>query len=213
MVDTPPEFRLQAIRSGLTRLDALLYTHSHADHIFGLDDVRRFNDLQKQEMPVFAMPETLLDLERSFRYAFIPTQEGGGKPRLDLTPIVGDRLDWEGIRIRVLPVRHGSLPVLAFRMGDFAYVTDASYLPAETMAGLLGLHTLILGALRWEPHPTHFTIPQALSVIEELRPRRAFLTHLAHNLPHAATEAGLPPGVRLAYDGLLLTFSDEAAGV
>jgi phosphoribosyl 1,2-cyclic phosphate phosphodiesterase len=205
LVDTPPELRLQVVRSHVRRVDALLFTHSHADHIFGLDDVRRFNEMQEGELPVFSRPETLADLERAFRYVFVPTQAGGGKPKLALTALEGDRLEWEGLTVEAIPVFHGELEVLAFRFGDFAYVTDTSRIPDESRERLRGLDTLILDALRWEPHPTHFSIEQALEAVRELKPRRAFFTHLAHTVKHSETEARLPEGVRLAYDGLVLT--------
>jgi phosphoribosyl 1,2-cyclic phosphate phosphodiesterase len=189
-------------------VDALLFTHSHADHIFGLDDVRRFNEMQGGELPVFARPDTLADLERAFRYAFITTQVGGGKPKLALTPLNEERLEWEGLTVEVIPVFHGSVEIAAFRFGNFAYVTDTSLIPEASLERLRGLDTLILAALRWEPHTTHFTIDQALAAVEELRPRRTFFTHMAHTVPHAETEARLPPGVRLAYDGLILSVPD-----
>ena len=211
LVDTPPELRQQVIRSQVRRVDALLFTHSHADHIFGLDDVRRFNEMQSGELPVFAGETTLRDLERSFRYVFVPTQLGGGKPRLALTPITGDRLEWDGISVEAIPVFHGELEILAFRCGPFAYVTDASRIPPESLERLRGLDTLILGALRWEPHPTHFTIDQALEVVSELAPRRTFFTHLSHTVPHAETERRLPSGVRLAYDGLILDLPNDCS--
>jgi phosphoribosyl 1,2-cyclic phosphate phosphodiesterase len=204
IVDTPPELRQQVIRSQVRRVDALLFTHSHADHIFGLDDVRRFNEIQGGELPVFAREETLDDLRRAFRYVFVPTQEGGGKPRLALTPLAGSRLEWQGPAIEVIPVFHGTLEICAFRFGEFAYVTDASRVPAEAMQRLLGLDTLILGALRHEPHPTHFTVAEAVEVAAVLQPRRTFFTHVSHGLRHADTERDLPAGVRLAYDGLVL---------
>ena len=202
LIDTPPELRQQVIRSHVRRVDALLFTHSHADHIFGLDDVRRFNEMQGGELPVFARTETLSDVERAFRYVFVPTQLGGGKPQLALTPLQGDRLEWQGLAIEAIPVLHGRMPVLAFRFADFAYVTDVSEIPPASLERLRGLDTLILDALRAEPHPTHFTIEKALEVVAELRPRRTFFTHMSHSVPHAATERTLPPGVRLAYDGL-----------
>ncbi|MBI3944578.1 MAG: MBL fold metallo-hydrolase [Armatimonadetes bacterium] len=204
LVDTPPELRLQAIRAGLTRLDAVLFTHSHADHVFGLDDVRRFNDLQGGALPCYANAETLGDLERIFRYVFVPTQRGGGKPRLELRPLDG-RFDLFGLAVRPLTVMHGQLPITAYRLGNVAYVTDVSFLPEEAEDALHGLDLLILGALRFRPHSTHFSIPQALEVVARLRPRRALFTHLCHDVDHAAASADLPDGVGLAYDGLSVT--------
>jgi len=210
LVDTPPELRQQVIRSQIRQVDALLFTHAHADHIFGLDDVRRFNEMQGGEMPVFARPDVLEELQRAFRYVFITTQVGGGKPQLALQPLEGDRLEWEGLTIETIPVFHGNYPITAFRVGDFAYVTDTSRIPEESLERLRGLDTLILDALRWEPHPTHFNIEEALAVVEELRPRRTFFTHLAHTVSHAETERRLPESVRLAYDGLILNVPDPA---
>ncbi len=205
LVDTAPELRQQAVRSHLRRVDAILYTHSHADHIFGLDDVRRYNEMQGGEMPIFAREDVLRDIERVFRYVFVSTQLGGGKPRLALSPLEGDRLEWEGLAVEVIPIFHGELPIVGYRFGPFAYVTDASRIPPESRDRLRGLDTLVLGALRWEPHPTHMNIEEALAVVADLRPRRTFFTHMAHTVRHAATDRGLPEGVRLAYDGLVLT--------
>jgi phosphoribosyl 1,2-cyclic phosphate phosphodiesterase len=204
LIDTPPELREQAIRYHLTQVDAVLFTHSHADHIFGLDDVRRFNDLKQGEMRCHGRRDTLEDLRQSFRYVFTPTQEGGGKPRLDLVPIEEERFVVEGIAVEAIPVWHGALEVTAFRIGGFAYVTDVSRIPDYSLQRLRDLDTLVLGALRHEPHPTHFTIAEALAVVAELQPRRAFFTHLSHSVEHRTVEATLPPGVHLAYDGLIL---------
>jgi phosphoribosyl 1,2-cyclic phosphate phosphodiesterase len=204
LVDTPPELREQAIRFHLTHVDAVLFTHSHADHIFGLDDVRRFNDLKQGDMNCYGSRETLQDLENSFRYVFTPTQEGGGKPRLNLIPIEPGCFEADGVPVEAIPVWHGQLEILAFRVGRFAYVTDVSRIPEPTLERLRGLDTIVLGALRYEPHPTHFSIEEALAIIAELQPRRAFFTHLSHSLEHRAVETSLPPGVRLAYDGLIL---------
>jgi phosphoribosyl 1,2-cyclic phosphate phosphodiesterase len=204
LVDTPPDLRLQVIESHVRRVDAILLTHSHADHIFGLDDVRRFNELQGGELPVYGRPDTLEDVRRAFRYVFVETQLGGGKPQLSLRPVEGNRLDWQGLPIEFIPVFHGRLEVLAFRFDRFAYVTDVSRIPPESLERLRGLDTLILDGLRWEPHPTHFSIDEAVEVARELAPRRTFLTHLAHTVPHAESERRLPPRVRLAYDGLVL---------
>jgi phosphoribosyl 1,2-cyclic phosphate phosphodiesterase len=205
LIDAPPELRLQLVRSHVERIDALLFTHSHADHIFGLDDVRRYNDVLAGDLPVYARPDVLEDLERAFRYVFVETQAGGGKPKLSLIPIQSDRFEAAGVRVEAIPVFHGTLPIMAFRIGRFAYVTDVSRIPEESVARLLGLDVLILGALRFDPpHPTHFTIGQALELVERLKPRRTYLTHLTHEVPHRESEARLPPHVRLAYDGLLL---------
>jgi phosphoribosyl 1,2-cyclic phosphate phosphodiesterase len=209
LIDTPPELRQQAIRFHVERLDAVLFTHSHADHIFGLDDIRRFNDLQRRDMPCYASAETLDDLRRAFQYVFTETQAGGGKPRLVLNEIEAGPFEVLGIPVEAIPILHGRLPVFAFRFGRFAYVTDVSEIPLESMERLRGLDTLVLGALRHEPHVTHFSIGQALEAVAELRPRRAFFTHLAHNLDHRATEAELPAGVRLGYDGLILDIDNE----
>lgn len=211
LVDTPPELRLQALRSHLTRVDALLYTHAHADHVFGLDDVRRFNELQGGALPVYGTEETLAELRRTFRYVFDGSgQPGGGRPRLELRPLEGALLCWEGLEIGLIPVLHGALPVMGLRFGKFAYVTDVSHVPASSRERLRDLDTLVVGALRWEAHSTHFTIPQALELVEELRPRRTYLTHLAHTVAHRETEVRLPPGVRLAYDGLILQVPEDA---
>jgi phosphoribosyl 1,2-cyclic phosphate phosphodiesterase len=209
LVDTSPELRQQVVRSHVRRVDAILYTHSHADHVFGLDDVRRFNDMQGGDLPVFAPPETIEVLQRAFRYVFIQTQEGGGKPKLTLTPVTTDRLEWNGAEVEFIPIFHGELEIRALRFGPFAYVTDASRITPESLDRLRGLDTLILGALRWEePHPTHFTIEEALEVVADLKPRRAFFTHMSHTVAHAETDARLPSGVRLAYDGLVLSVPD-----
>ncbi len=201
VVDTATEFRLQAIRAGITRLDALLFTHSHADHISGLDDVRAFSERQGGPIPCYGSPECLEDIRRRFDYIFKPTQLGGGKPRLEMTPIQGP-FDLFGLEVVPVPVYHGKLLVLGFRIGKVAYVTDCNLIPDSSMELLRGLDLLILDALRWRPHPTHFTVDEALRVVAELRPARSYLTHLTHDLDYVSTNALLPPGVELAYDGL-----------
>ncbi len=209
LVDTPPELRQQAIRSHVRRVEAILYTHSHADHLFGLDDVRRYNDLQGGELPVYARADVLSDLEQCYSYVFRVTQAGGGKPRLRLVEIDGPTLRHAGLEIQAIPVLHGRLPVTAFRFGPFAYVTDVSKIPDSSMARLRDLHTLVLGALRHEPHATHFTVAQALAVVEQLAPQRAFFVHMAHGLGHRATNTALPTHVRLAYDGLIIDVPED----
>ncbi|MBN1916946.1 MAG: MBL fold metallo-hydrolase [Verrucomicrobia bacterium] len=207
VIDTAPEFRLQCVRHGIDRLDAVLFTHAHADHVHGLDDVRQFNQIQGTRIPCYGNPETMADLARKFDYFFIETQAGGGKPNVEFIAVEGP-FELFGREIVPLPVLHGRLPVYGYRIGPFAYITDASEIPPETMAKLGGLDTLVLNALRLEPHPTHLSIGQAAGIIRQLEPRHAFLTHLTHRLDHADTEARLPPPIRLAYDGLTLDIPD-----
>jgi phosphoribosyl 1,2-cyclic phosphate phosphodiesterase len=204
LVDTSTDLRAQALQHNVTRVDAILFTHSHADHIMGLDEVRRFNMLQRAPIPCFADAQTLDDLRRTFAYIFDPSPwPGGGVPQLSLFRI-GGAFTLGGIEIVPVPIMHGPRPILGFRIGTFAYLTDCSAIPEESWPLLAGVRTLILDALRDRPHRTHFTVAEALDVVSRLRPDRTFLTHIAHDLPHAATCARLPAGVELAYDGLVL---------
>lgn len=201
VIDTPAEFRMQALRYGLPRLDALLYTHAHADHIFGIDDIRRFNQLQREAIPLYASKETLHALQNMVGYIFDTSLQSWAIPKADPRPIEGP-FELFGIPVEPLLVWHGRMPVTAFRIGSVAYVTDCSRIPPETMERLQGLDLLILDALRHRPHPTHFSLSQAQQVVEELAPRRALFTHLSHEVDHAETEAALPDHIGLAYDGL-----------
>lgn len=201
VIDTPAEFRLQAIERGIPRLDALLYTHLHADHIFGIDDIRRFNQMQREVIPVYASPATLEGLQKMFGYIFNSSRSNWAIPKAEGRAINGP-FQLFGKTIEPLTVYHGRMPVTAFRVDRFAYVTDCSEIPRETRERLRGLDLLVLDALRHEPHPTHLSIGEALEVIEDLRPKRALLTHICHDVDHAEVEKELPPSVGLAYDGL-----------
>ena len=204
---------MQSLAFDVRQVDAVLFTHTHADHIFGLDDLRRFNDLSGREMPVYGDEDTLADIRRIFPYIFKETQLAGGKPRLTLHPVEPD-FELFGLRICSFYVLHGSLPVLAYRFDSPAeentparsvgYVTDVSDIPPDAMRALRGLDALILDAVRFDPHPTHFGLYQALDVIAELQPERAFLTHLSHHFDHDTVNTQLPSHVRLAYDGLIV---------
>jgi phosphoribosyl 1,2-cyclic phosphate phosphodiesterase len=204
LVDTTPDLRQQALRHRLRRIDAILFTHSHADHILGLDEIRRFNTLQGGAIACYADGPTWEVLKKTFYYAFdgLP-REGGGVPQLDDVEITGP-FAVGGVRVEPVPVWHGRMPILGFRFGSFAYVTDCSGIPEGSWPLLRGVDTLVLGALRDEPHPTHFTVAQAVEVIARIGPRRAYFTHMNHDLGHAVTNARLPRGVELAYDGLVL---------
>jgi phosphoribosyl 1,2-cyclic phosphate phosphodiesterase len=203
VVDTAPDFRTQALRFGVLRVDAVLFTHPHADHLLGLDEIRRFNALQRCAIPCYGNPGTMAEVRRVFAYAFDPKQEGGGVPQLELRPVTGP-FEAAGTRVTPVPVMHGLLPIHGYRIGAFAYLTDCSAIPDESWALLDGVRTLVVGALRHRPHPTHFTVAQALEVVARIGPDRALLTHIAHDLGHAATSDDLPPGVELAYDGLIV---------
>lgn len=214
LVDTTPELRMQALTFDVRRVDAVLFTHTHADHIFGLDDIRRFNDLLDAEIPVYGDEGTLDDIRRIYPYIFKETQAGGGKPRLTLHSIPPE-MELFGLTIRSFYVLHGKLPVLAYRFEGIgeegvlrrvAYVTDVSHIPDEAKAHLQNLDLLLLDAVRFDPHPTHFGLYQALDAIAELQPRRALLTHLSHHFDHDAVNAQLPPNVELAYDGQRLIY-------
>jgi len=204
LVDTSTDLRAQALTFGVERVDAILFTHSHADHIFGLDEVRRFNALQREAIPLFADRRTMDDLRRTFSYAFDPrTPAGGGLPELRPFVITGPFCA-AGAEVVPVPIRHGSRTILGFRIGGFAYLTDCNGIPDESLALLGGLDVLVLGALRHRPHPTHFTLEEAASMARRLGARQTLFTHMCHDLGHAETCATLPPGMTLAHDGLTI---------
>jgi phosphoribosyl 1,2-cyclic phosphate phosphodiesterase len=204
LIDTATDLRQQALTHNLTRVDAILFTHSHADHIMGLDEVRRFNMLQKVAIPAYADERTTADLRRTFSYIFDPpSDKGGGIPQIELRPING-RFVIEALRVMPVPILHGSRPILGFRFGTFAYLTDCSAIPESSFAMLADLEVLVLDALRHRPHPTHFSVAEALDAVSRVRPKQTYFTHICHDLPHEATNRSLPAGVELAYDGLRL---------
>lgn len=205
VVDTTPDFRTQALRARMDRLDAVLFTHAHADHILGLDDVRPFNYQRKSKIPVYGSAATVHTLHRVFDYVFTDRKHESSVPKLETRVIDEKPFEAEGLRFQPIPVKHGSGDVYGFRFGNAAYLTDHSDIPASSLDLLRGLDVLFLDALRRTPHPTHTTVSRALEYVDELRPRRAFFTHICHDLPHEETERGFPAHVRLAYDGLQIT--------
>jgi phosphoribosyl 1,2-cyclic phosphate phosphodiesterase len=202
LVDTATDLRQQALAFGLTRVDTILFTHSHADHVMGLDEVRRFNVTSGGAIPAYADAFTSAEIRRTFRYVFDPPAErGGGIPLVDLRVIDG-AFAFGPLRIVPVPVLHGLLPILGFRFGDFAYLTDCSAIPETSWPLLEGVGTLVLDALRHRPHPTHFTVAEAVAVAGRLRARQTWLTHICHDLPHQETNRALPAHIQLAHDGL-----------
>lgn len=205
LIDTTPDFRQQAIREHISRLDAVVYTHSHADHVLGLDDIRPLSFRSPEKIPLYAFPATAEALQKIFRYIFDADYKYGGIARVQLKHINGS-LELFGANFDPIKILHGDAEIHGFRFGTAAYLTDFSEIPPQSMDRLHGLDILFLDALRHKPHPTHSTVANSLRLVEELKPKRAFFTHISHDLPHEETNQSLPPHVRLAHDGLKLEF-------
>jgi phosphoribosyl 1,2-cyclic phosphate phosphodiesterase len=206
LIDTPPELRLQLIAAGFSRIDAVVYTHEHADHINGIDDLRVFSVRQRKPLPLYGPPETLERLRASFNYIFdeaVHAYEGTSKPRLSLHRTEpNEAIQIAGIEVLPLAFKHGHLRVFGYRFGKLAYITDIKEIPEGERQLLRGLEVLVLNALWWRPHPTHLSIGEAIETARELGARRTYLTHLTHETGHSELEAQLPAGVFPAYDGL-----------
>jgi len=206
MIDSTPDFREQAIREQIRTIDAVLYTHTHADHILGIDDLRPLSFRHKpNKLPLYASQEAVDFIRSMFRYIFDADYKFGGLPLVELRVINGP-VDLFGARFEPVTVIHGEAEIYGFRFGSAAYLTDHSEIPEASLAKLQGLDILFLDALRHKPHPTHSTVENSLQIVERLKPKRAFFTHICHDLPHEATNASLPPNVRLSFDGMKLGF-------
>jgi phosphoribosyl 1,2-cyclic phosphate phosphodiesterase len=203
LVDTSPELRLQCVACGIRRIDAVLFTHFHADHIAGLDDVRRFNWIQGGPITLYGDAATLTRVRQMFAYAFVSDPDyPSAKPELN-TVVLNGPLELGGHQVIPVPLRHGSLAVLGFRVGNIAYCTDCNMIPDESRQLLRDLDILVLDGVRRRPHSTHFNIEQAVQEARQIGARRTYFTHIAHELKHAETNAQLPAGMELAYDGLV----------
>ncbi|MBX3358238.1 MAG: MBL fold metallo-hydrolase [Phycisphaeraceae bacterium] len=217
LIDATPDLRLQALRAGLQRCDAVVFTHNHVDHTFGVDELRRFNVVQKSAIDIYAEPHTLEHLRRVYRHIFEPRENIQDTFVATLTPRtleVGRALSLFGVRFEPLRLMHGQLPIVGFRIeqegapdsGAFplAYCTDVSAIPDETWPRLTGLRTLVLNALRHRRHSTHFSVQEAVAAAQRIGAGRTYFTHISHDLAHAATNAELPAGLALAYDGQII---------
>ena len=210
LIDTTPDFRTQALRAKIEHLEAVVFTHSHADHLMGLDDVRPYNFRQRGQIPIFASEDTMSAIKRCFPYIFDNAKKESNVPKLDAHLIDTSPFDVLGVEFRPVPVLHGSQTIFGFRFGNAAYLTDHSAIPEASLKLLGGLDVLFLDALRYKPHPTHSTVEQSLATVEKLQPRRAFFTHICHDLSHHSAESLLPPHIRLAYDGLQIELEGRA---
>jgi phosphoribosyl 1,2-cyclic phosphate phosphodiesterase len=219
LIDTSPDLRQQAIRyfPRKPRLDAILLTHTHADHLHGLDDIRPFNFYQQSTLPLFAEPAALAEVKVKFSYIFHPLQEGGGVPRLSLHPIEAGAFALAGAadpalrRLKVIPlaVEHGKMSVLGFRLGGFAYLTDCSYIPDQTIAKMRGLEVLVLDCLRPKPHSTHLHVELALEYARRIGAKKTVFTHMGHEIEYDSFKKSLPRGMVPAYDGMQLKVSSK----
>lgn len=202
VIDTTPDFRAQVLRAGIERLDAIIYTHGHADHILGLDDIRPFNYHQKTRIPIYASRSAFAVIERVFSYVFDKRERLSTVPQLEVNLIDEEPFELFGLKFEPIPLTHGRDTIFGFRFGNVAYLTDHSEIPAASLERLGGLDVLFLDALRHRPHPTHSTVQGSVETAMRLHAKRTYFTHMCHDVAHAATEAALPPGIFLAYDGL-----------
>jgi len=210
LIDTPPELRIQLLRERIALIHAVAFTHPHADHLFGLDDLRIFPRYLGHELPVYCEEEVESAIRRAFAYAFDPAVQeypAGGIPKLAFRRIGVSPVEVLGGRISPIRLLHGRAGILGFRVGNVAYCTDTNQIPPQSMALLEGLDVLILDGLRREPHVTHFSIGEAVEVARRLKPKRTLFTHISHRLEHEETNRSLPPGMELAYDGLRIPLS------
>ena len=215
LIDSPPDLRSQLLREQIGVVHAVLYTHEHADHLFGLDDLRIFPHYLGHELPVYCAEAVEQRIRKTFDYAFDPVTQNfpaGGVPRLAFHRIDEAPFEVLGMRVTPIPLRHGPYQVLGYRFGNIAYCTDTNGIPPQSRDLLAGLVVLVLDCLRQRPHPTHFSLEEAIEAARQLAPKRTLFTHICHNLEHEATNAALPPGIELAYDGMVVELGAGGQG-
>jgi len=209
LIDTGPDFHAQAVRENIRSVDAVLYTHGHADHVLGMDDLRPLSFAHPEDLPLYADDATADIIERVFEYTFRKTDRYPTSARVTLhrtSTEAGTEIDLFGAKFVRVPVTHGRHIIAGYRFGGAAYLTDMSDIPAESLPLLTGLDILVLDALRREPHPSHSHLSRSIELVEKIAPHRAFFTHVSHDLDHETTNAALPAHIRLAHDGLKLEF-------
>lgn len=205
VIDTGPDFRSQILRAGITSLDAVIFTHEHKDHTAGLDDIRPFNFMQQKDMPIFGRSQVLDQIKQEFSYIFTGKRYPG-VPQVETVEINDEQFVIEGVTITPIPVMHYKLPILGFRIGDFTYITDANYIPEESLKLIEGTEVLVLNALQKQAHISHFTLGEAVEMAKKIGAKQTYFTHVSHRLGlHHAIDRELPEGIALAYDGLQLT--------
>jgi len=201
LIDTSPDLRMQAFTKNITRIDVVLYTHTHADHTHGIDELRTYNFINKMTISCYGSPQTISNIKENFKYIFDGSYSAGGKPSLELTAITDD-FDIDGIRIIPIEINHADWLIYGYRIGKMAYLTDCSGIPEVSLGKLKGLDLLIIDALRYKPHPAHLSVDQAVEVINKIGPRLAVFTHMGHEIEYDSLLERLPEGVMPGYDGL-----------
>lgn len=201
LIDTATDLRFQALAHNITRIDAVLYTHSHADHTHGIDELRTYNFVNKMVIPCYASPQMVSNIKSNFKYIFDGSYASGGKPQLEINPITGD-FDFYGIRIIPIEIYHAEWLIFGYRIGKMAYLTDCSKIPEESLTKLKGLDLLIIDALRYTPHVAHFSVGQAIEATNRIKPNLAVLTHMGHELEYEELSRRLPENIIPAYDGM-----------
>ncbi len=210
LIDTTPELRIQLLRESIDLVHAAVYTHAHADHIYGLDDLRQFGHLLDRDIPLYCEDPVQQQIRQAFAYAFAPlppNRKRGAIPRFEFKPVTTNPFELLGLSIQPVRLLHGKLPIFGYRFANIAYCTDVRTIPEQSWPLLENLDVLILDALRYREHPTHFNIEQAIEVVEKVRPKKAYFTHIAHDIEHEKASRSLPKNIAFAWDGLRIPFS------